>query len=62
MKDYFLIIFLIVALIGYTFLLGALCTWLFCIAFGLTFTWGRAFVVWLIFSLATGGIKIAIKK
>ena len=62
MKNYWWVIFLILGALVYSFLLGALITWLFCLAFGFTFTWARAAVVWLVCSLLTGGISIKIRR
>ena len=62
MKDYWWVILFIAVLLVYNFLLGAFCTWLFCLAFGFKFTWGRAFVFWFIFLVLTGGARFQSKK
>lgn len=62
MKDYLLVILFICSIILYSFLLGALATWLLSLAFGFTFTWLKAFCFWLAFTFIIGGIRITFKK
>ena len=62
MKDYLLIVLFICSIILYSFLLGALTTWLLSLAFGFTFTWFKAFCFWLAFTIITGGIRITFKE
>lgn len=61
MKDWFFIILICIVLFAWSFLITAFCTWLFCIAFGITFTWLKAFVFWFIITVLTGGVKVKIK-
>lgn len=60
MKKWIGIIVLILCMLSYSYLLGALVTWLFSLTFGFDFTWLRAFYVWLALSLITGGIRIKV--
>ena len=60
MREYSTIIFLIIALIAYSIGVCALGVWLLSLAFGFTFTWFKAFAVWVCISLFTGGIKFTI--
>lgn len=62
MKKWISIIILILCMLSYSYLLGALVTWLFSLAFGFNFTWLRAFYVWLALSLITGGIRIKVNR
>lgn len=61
-KEIFLIVFLFAFIWAWSYLVCAFGVWLLSFAFSFKFTWLKAFIVWVIFNLLFGGLKVSANR
>lgn len=59
-KEIFTILFLFAFIWAWSYFVCAFGVWLLSLAFPFKFTWFRAFIVWVVFNLFFGGLKVTV--